>query len=123
MILPFTTPSGHVHILRHLNPDTVYLQESLAGNNGDVITHLQTWLRHDVILVVGADGGHGGLADSESEAEQAKKALRGRMVKACRSRLRWNRECGEFIVLLGYSLKGKDARAKRRAANEADSER
>lgn len=74
MILPFTTPSGHVHILRHLNPDTVYLQESLAGNNGDVITHLQTWLRHDVILVVGADGGHGGLVDSESEAEQAKKA-------------------------------------------------
>lgn len=73
MVLPFTTSSGHVHILRHLNPDTVYLQESLAGNNGDVITHLQTWLRHDVILVVGAEGGHGGLADSESEAEQAKK--------------------------------------------------
>ncbi len=74
MILPFTTPTGHVHILRHLAPDIVYLQESLAGNNGDVITHLQTWLRHDVILVVGAEGGHGGLADSESEAEQTEKA-------------------------------------------------
>jgi hypothetical protein len=73
MILPFTTATGHVHILRHLNPETVYLQESLAGSNGDVITHLQTWLRHDVILVVGADGGHGGLVDSESEAEQGKK--------------------------------------------------
>lgn len=69
MVLPFTTPSGHVHILRHLSPETVYLQSSLAGNNGEVITHLQSWLRQDVVLVVGAEGGHGGLADSESEAE------------------------------------------------------
>lgn len=73
MILPFTTPTGHVHILRHLAPDFVYLQESLSGNNGDIITHLQTWLRRDIVLVVGADGGHGGLADSESEAEHAGK--------------------------------------------------
>jgi len=73
MVLPFTTPTGHVHILRHLGPDIVYLQESLAGDNGEVINHLQTWLRQDVVLVVGADGGHGGLADSESEAEQAPK--------------------------------------------------
>lgn len=58
-------------MLRHLGADLIYLQESLAGNNGDVITHLQTWLRQDVILVVGAEGGHGGLADSESEAEAA----------------------------------------------------
>jgi hypothetical protein len=73
MVLPFTTPTGHVHILRHLGPDIVYLQEALAGDNGDIITHLQTWLRHDVVLVVGAEGGHGGLADSESEAEHAEK--------------------------------------------------
>jgi hypothetical protein len=70
MVLPFTTPSGHVHILRHLNPEIVYLEESLAGNNGDIITHLQSWLRQDVVLIVGAHGS-GGLADSESEAEQA----------------------------------------------------
>lgn len=74
MVLPFTTPTGHVHILRHLNPDIVYLQESLAGDNGDAITHLQSWLRQDVVLVVGADGGHGGLADSESEAENVEKS-------------------------------------------------
>jgi len=74
MVLPFTTPTGHVHILRHLNPDIVYLQESLAGANGDAITHLQSWLRQDVVLVVGADGGHGGLADSESEAENVEKS-------------------------------------------------
>jgi hypothetical protein len=38
-----------------------------------VITHLQSWLRQDVVVVVGADGGHGGLADSESEAEYVEK--------------------------------------------------
>ncbi|KAI2784159.1 hypothetical protein F4815DRAFT_271031 [Daldinia loculata] len=73
MILPFTSPNGHVHILRHLQPEVIYLQESLAGDNGGVITQLQTWLKYDVILVVGADDGHGGLADSESEAEKPEK--------------------------------------------------
>ncbi|ORY59954.1 peroxin Pex22-like protein [Pseudomassariella vexata] len=73
MVMPFTSANGHVHILRHLGPEVVYLQESLAGDSGSYITHLQTWLRHDVILVVGADGGHGGLADSESEAEKPEK--------------------------------------------------
>jgi len=70
MILTFTSPNGHSHILRHIQPEVVYLQESLAGDNGSVVTNLQTWLRRDVILVVGAESGHGGLADSESEAEQ-----------------------------------------------------
>ncbi|KAI1800749.1 hypothetical protein F4811DRAFT_495819 [Daldinia bambusicola] len=73
MILPFTSPNGHVHILRHLQPEVIYLQESLAGENGGVITQLQTWLKYDVILVVGADGGHGGLADSDSETEKPEK--------------------------------------------------
>ncbi len=69
-ILTFTTPNGHSHILRHIQPEIIYLQESLSGDNGGVVTSLQTWLRHDVILVVGAESGHGGLADSESEAEK-----------------------------------------------------
>jgi hypothetical protein len=73
MILPFTTENGHVHILHHLQPEVIYLQESLSGQDGAYITRLQSWLRYDVILVVGADGGHGGLADSESEAERAEK--------------------------------------------------
>ncbi|KAH9896354.1 hypothetical protein F4778DRAFT_746099 [Xylariomycetidae sp. FL2044] len=73
MVLPFTSANGHVHILRHLQPELVYLQESLAGDGGSVVNQLQTWLRYDVILVVGADGGHGGLADSESEAERPEK--------------------------------------------------
>ncbi|KAK4156388.1 hypothetical protein C8A00DRAFT_41167 [Chaetomidium leptoderma] len=75
MILTFTSPNGHTHILRHIQPEIVYLQESLSGDNGSVVTNLQTWLRHDVILVVGAESGHGGLADdTESEAEQPGKA-------------------------------------------------
>lgn len=69
MVMPFSTPNGYVHILRHLQPEVLYLQESLAGSEGSTINQLQTWLRHDIILVVGAEGGHGGLADSESEAE------------------------------------------------------
>ncbi|KEY69705.1 hypothetical protein S7711_03191 [Stachybotrys chartarum IBT 7711] len=73
MVLPFTTPNGHIHILRHLQPEVVYLQESLAGDNGSAVTNLQTWLRYDVILVVGAESGSGGLADSESEAEKSGK--------------------------------------------------
>lgn len=73
MILPFTTPNGHTHVLRHLQPDIIYLQESLAGDNGSYITNIQTWLRHDIVLVVGAEDGSGGLADSESEAERADK--------------------------------------------------
>ncbi|KAK4077044.1 uncharacterized protein Triagg1_4011 [Trichoderma aggressivum f. europaeum] len=73
MILPFTTANGHTHILRHLQPDIVYLQESLAGDSGSYITNIQTWLRHDIVLVVGAEDGSGGLADSESEAERADK--------------------------------------------------
>ncbi|KAM0294013.1 hypothetical protein ACHAO9_001705 [Fusarium lateritium] len=75
MVLPFTTPNGHVHILRHLQPEVIYLQKALSGQDGSIITTLQTWLRHDVILVVGADGGSGGLADSESEAERAGKKV------------------------------------------------
>ncbi|GKT87645.1 peroxin 22-like protein [Colletotrichum tofieldiae] len=76
MVMPFTTPNGHNHILRHLQPEIVYLQESLAGENGSVVSNLQTWLRHDIILVVGAESGHGGLADSESEAERPGKEER-----------------------------------------------
>ncbi|KAL8336658.1 hypothetical protein RB601_008241 [Gaeumannomyces tritici] len=70
MVLPYTSSTGHSHILRHLQPDVVYLQESLSGDNGSVVTQLQTWLSKDIILVVGAESGDGGLADSESEADR-----------------------------------------------------
>ncbi|KAI1106389.1 hypothetical protein F4804DRAFT_301114 [Jackrogersella minutella] len=110
MILPFTSPNGHVHILRHLQPEVVYLQESLAGDNGAVITQLQTWLKYDVILVVGADGGHGGLADSESEAENPEKKTKEEVD------LWWHREervgRGRGVVVVD-SLKISDDWARR----------
>ncbi|KAM0285838.1 hypothetical protein ACHAQH_001301 [Verticillium albo-atrum] len=71
MVLPFSSSNGYAHILRHLQPEVVYLQESLAGDNGSVITNMQAWLRHEIVLVVGAESGDGGLADSESEAEKS----------------------------------------------------
>ena len=71
MVLPFTTPTGYTHVLRHLDDiDVLYLQESLAGDDGSTVSSLQSWFRHDVILVVGAEQGSGGLADSDSEAEK-----------------------------------------------------
>ncbi|KAI0388804.1 hypothetical protein F5Y17DRAFT_451563 [Xylariaceae sp. FL0594] len=73
MVMPFTKQGDYIYMLRHLEPEIIYLQESLAGENGGLVTQLQSWLRHDIILVVGADGGHGGLADSESEAEHSEK--------------------------------------------------
>lgn len=73
-IVPFTTATSHASMLRMLEPDVVYLQESLAGDNGSVVSQLQTWMRHEVVLVVGAESGSGGLADSESETEKVNKA-------------------------------------------------
>ncbi|KAL1898925.1 hypothetical protein Sste5346_003336 [Sporothrix stenoceras] len=69
-VIPFTSPNGHAHILHLLEPDVVYLQESLTGDNGATVNQIQNWFRNDIIVVVGADDGHGGLADSESEAEK-----------------------------------------------------
>ncbi|KAL5615309.1 hypothetical protein BROUX41_005358 [Berkeleyomyces rouxiae] len=76
MVLNFTTPSGHMHLLRSLNPEIVYLQESLSGDKGCYITQIQSWYRYDVIVVVGAEGGSGGIADSESEAEREAKVIK-----------------------------------------------
>ena len=64
--MPFTTPTGHVHILRHLGPDIVYIQESLSGSGGESITHISNWVGQ-IVLIVGDKSGHGGLVDSEDE--------------------------------------------------------
>lgn len=74
-ILPFTTSNGHIHMLRHLAPDFVYLQETLSNSSsdrddGDVVTQISGWVGQ-VVLVVG-DGGagpYGGLVDTEDEGE------------------------------------------------------
>lgn len=66
MIMPFTTPTGYIHILRHLGPETVYLQQTLSGERGDGIDQIKTWVGQ-ILLVVGDESGHGGLVDSEDE--------------------------------------------------------
>jgi hypothetical protein len=66
MILPFTTRTGHVHILRSLGPETVYIQESLCGDDGDIAGSLSGWVKQTVV-VIGDEGGHGGLVDTEDE--------------------------------------------------------
>lgn len=72
MIMPFSTPTGHVHLVRHISPDLVYIQESLTGNDGDVVHHISGWVRQ-VVVVVGDEGGRGGLIDSEDESALADK--------------------------------------------------
>ena len=66
MIMPFTTATGHVHLLHHLAPEIVYLQETLSGAGGDVLSQISNWVGR-IILVVGDESGHGGLVDSEDE--------------------------------------------------------
>lgn len=66
MIMPFTTPSGYVHLLRHIAPEVVYVQSTLSGRGGEAVKHISGWVGQ-VVLVVGDDTGHGGLVDSEDE--------------------------------------------------------
>lgn len=73
MIMPFSTATGYVHLVRHLAPELVYVQESLTGKAGDAAQHIAGWVRQ-VIVVVGDEGGRGGLIDSDDESALADKA-------------------------------------------------
>lgn len=75
MIMPFNTPTGYVHLVRHLAPELVYVQESLTGNEGAAVQHISGWVRQ-VIVVVGDEGGRGGLIDSDDESALADKGER-----------------------------------------------
>ena len=72
MIMPFNSPTGYVHLVRHLSPDTVYVQESLSGQDGSAVNHIAGWVRQ-VVVVVGDEGGRGGLIDSDDESVLANK--------------------------------------------------
>ncbi|OOF95234.1 hypothetical protein ASPCADRAFT_515669 [Aspergillus carbonarius ITEM 5010] len=71
-IMPFSTATGYVHLVRHLSPDTVYVQESLAGREGESVQLVSGWVRQ-VVVVVGGEGGRGGLVDSDDESALADK--------------------------------------------------
>ena len=66
MIIPFNTPTGFVYILRNLGPETVYVQATLAGSQGEHMDPIKSWVGQ-IVLVVGDESGHGGLVDSEDE--------------------------------------------------------
>ncbi|CAI7649727.1 hypothetical protein N7527_001739 [Penicillium freii] len=72
MIMPFSTPGGYVHLARHLFPELVYIQESLTGDQGEPAIHISQWVRQ-VIVVVGDEGGRGGLIDSDDESALGEK--------------------------------------------------
>ncbi|CAG7936017.1 unnamed protein product [Penicillium nalgiovense] len=72
MIMPFSTPTGYVHLARHLFPELVYVQESLTGDQGEPAVHISNWVRQ-VIVVVGDEGGRGGLIDSDDESALGEK--------------------------------------------------
>jgi hypothetical protein len=69
MILPFTSRNGHKHILKSLAPELVYIQESLCGPAGEVVTDLSGWVRQTVV-VIGDEGGQGGLIDTDDEGSR-----------------------------------------------------
>jgi len=67
LVLPYTSPNGHKHILRSLTPEVVYIQESLCGRDGEIVSDLSGWVRQTVV-VIGDEGGHGGLIDTDDES-------------------------------------------------------
>ena len=72
MVMPFSTPSGFVHMLRHLSPELVYVVDALSGVEGRNIEDVKRWVGQTVV-VVGSDGtGLGGLVDTDDEAPRGK---------------------------------------------------
>jgi hypothetical protein len=67
MVMPFSTPTGYVHMLRHIGPELVYVVDALSGANGHSIEDIKRWVGQ-TIVVVGSDGtGLGGLVDTDDE--------------------------------------------------------
>lgn len=72
MVMPFSTPSGFVHMLRHLGPELVYVVDALSGVEGRNVEDVKRWVGQTVV-VVGSDGtGLGGLVDTDDEAPRGK---------------------------------------------------
>lgn len=66
-VMPFTTATGFIPMVKQLNPDLVYVVESLSGDNGMNVDQIRKWVGQ-VIVVVGGDGaGLGGLVDTDDE--------------------------------------------------------
>lgn len=57
-------------MLKHLAPNLVYMQESLCGADGDLVSAVDGWIG-SCVVVVGAEGA--GLVDTETEDETAQR--------------------------------------------------
>ncbi|RMD40335.1 hypothetical protein DV735_g4792, partial [Chaetothyriales sp. CBS 134920] len=73
LVLPYTTANGHKHILKSLGPEVVYIQESLCGKQGELVNDLSGWVRQ-IVVVIGDEGGTGGLVDTDDEESKEKLA-------------------------------------------------
>ncbi|RMZ76094.1 hypothetical protein DV737_g4980, partial [Chaetothyriales sp. CBS 132003] len=71
MVLPYATSNGHKHIIKSLGPEVVYIQESLCGGQGEVVSELSGWVRQ-IVVVIGDEGGTGGLVDTDDEESREK---------------------------------------------------
>jgi hypothetical protein len=62
-IIPFTTPSSHVHLLKHLAPNLVYMQEEFAGSDSEHALQAKNWVGKMVLVIKDDDTT---LAESKS---------------------------------------------------------
>lgn len=63
-IMPFSTPGGFTHMIKHLGPDVVYVSEALSGKDGSNVLAIKGWVGQ-VVVVVGGDAA--GLVETEDE--------------------------------------------------------
>ncbi|KAF1835863.1 hypothetical protein BDW02DRAFT_522345 [Decorospora gaudefroyi] len=67
MVMPFSTPTGFVHMLRHIGPELVYVVDALSGVNGTNIEDIKRWVGQTIVVVGGDGTGLGGLVDTDDE--------------------------------------------------------
>jgi hypothetical protein len=72
MVMPFSTPTGFVHMLRHIGPELVYVVDALSGVNGTSIEDIRKWVGQTIVVVGGDGTGLGGLVDTDDEGPARK---------------------------------------------------
>ncbi|ORY05927.1 hypothetical protein BCR34DRAFT_490539 [Clohesyomyces aquaticus] len=72
MVMPFTTPTGHVHMLKHLSPDLVYMVDALSGTNGANVEDVKLWVGQTIVVVDSDGTGLGALVDTDDESPASK---------------------------------------------------
>jgi hypothetical protein len=72
MVMSFSTPTGFVHMLRHIGPELVYVVDALSGVNGTSIEDIRKWVGQTIVVVGGDGTGLGGLVDTDDEGPARK---------------------------------------------------